>query len=484
MVKKNDFSQVRISIARFVRLGFKNYRFVFYYSAIGSLLALFFTFSPFIKQGNYVASGTVWHNSSGSAIIRNTIVEAVTSTEFSNLVALQLKEDGINLNDGTFLSAETIKSSLTAIPVPNSLRINITFSYPDKTLSFSILNQIIDQSIIYTNTTSTILNSGVILGEYALSSTFEGTPSITYIAIGALVGSAIGGLIGVVFHAVKGTIYSSQDAKEFEISSFYLQMKIKRQRNFKRFFNLLGFGKKINFEREQTKLILQGLVTSDSFTSIQNNLESTRNKPEEPLTTLMVTPMPTSSLSMVAFAYARQSSTQSRKTILIDFDLKDVPFTKYLETYQIETKKKPLSKEGVSFLTLEENLDLYLPSKAIIPAKVIRDENTQDIIAQVKKRYDHIIILGPSLLPDLACMSILSYVNSALIVVNAGKSTINELIKSVNLLIDNQLPVIETLVVEQKVQSTFSSINQSKSSSLKSKPNAGPALTTNPSKKK
>jgi Mrp family chromosome partitioning ATPase len=484
MFKKIDVTQLRISIARLIRLGLKNYRFVFYYAALCSFLAFGYTTSPFMERGTYLSSGSIFHNSNANAIIRNTIVEAVTSTEFSERVSLHLEENGLSLNDGTFLSAETIKSSLTVIPVPNSLRITINFTYPDETLSITILNQIIDESINYTNTTFTNLNNGVFLGEYATSSTFEGTPSITFIAIGALVGAAIGGLIGVVFHAVKGTIYSIQDAKEFEISSFYLQMKIKRQRTFKGFFNLLGFGIKNNFEREQTKLILQGLVTSDSFTSIQNNLESTRNKPEEPLTTLMVTPMATSTLSMVAFTYARQSSTQGRKTILIDFDLKDVPFTKYIETYQIETKKKSSSKEGVSFLTLEENLDLYLPSKAMIPAKVIRDENTQDIIAQAKKRYDHIIILGPSLLPDLTSMSILSYVNSALIVVNAGKSTINELIKSVNLLIDNQLPVIETLIVEQKVQPTFSSLNQSKSSSLKSKPNVGPALTTNPSKKK
>lgn len=483
MVKKIDVNQVEISFARLIRLGLKNFQFVFYYAALCSLLALGFTASPFMDQGTYVASGSIIHNSNGNAIIRNTIVEAVTSTEFSERVAIQLEENGVSLIDGTFLSPEIIKSSLTAIPVPNSLLITINFSYPDETLSFTILNHIIDESITYTNTTFTNLNNGVFLGEYALSSTFEGTPSITYIAIGALVGVVIGGLIGVVFHALKGTIYSTQDAKEFEISSFYLQLKIKRQENFKRFFSLLGsFGIKVNFEREQTKLILQGLVTSDSFTSIQNNLESTRSKPEEPLTTLMVTPMPTSSLSMVAFAYARQSSTQGRKTILIDFDLKDVPFTKYLETYQIETKHKPSSKEGVNFLSLEENLDLYLPSQAIIPAKVIRDEHTQDIIAQVKKRYDHIIILGPSLLTDLASMSILSYVNSALIVVNAGKSTINQLIKSVNLLIDNQLPVIETLVVEQKVQTTYSSLNQSKSSlSLMAKSNVEPGLNINPS---
>jgi Mrp family chromosome partitioning ATPase len=123
----------------------------------------------------------------------------------------------------------------------------------------------------------------------------------------------------------------------------------------------------------------------------------------------MVTPMPTESLTIVAFAYARQSSTQGRKTILIDFDLKDVPFNKYLETHQIDTKKKPSSKEGVTFLSLEENLDVYLPLQDIIPAKFIRDEDTKDIINQVKKKYDHIIILGPSLLPDNSNISILTF---------------------------------------------------------------------------
>jgi Mrp family chromosome partitioning ATPase len=262
-------------------------------------------------------------------------------------------------------------------------------------------------------------------------------------------------------------------------------MKIFTKLSFDRFLNFFGLGNKINFEREQTKLILQGLVGSSSFTTIQNNLESTRNKPEEPLTTLMVTPMPNSSLTMVAFAYARQSSTQGRKTILIDFDLKDVPFTKYLDTYQIETKNKVSSKEGVTFLSIEENLDLYLPLQDIIPAKIIRDENTLDIITQIKKKYDHIIILGPSLLPDNSNISILSYVNSALIVLKSSKSTTMELFKSVNLLIDNQLIAIETLVVEEKLQIQFPSLDEIKSwFSFKSKPIVEKPLPPKPSKKK
>jgi len=281
----------------------------------------------------------------------------------------------------------------------------------------------------------------------------------------------LGGIISALLPALRSTIYFTEDVKELDISSYYLQMKVKTKLTLDRLINLVGFGNRLNFESEQTKLIRQGLVASSSFTTIQNNLESTRSKPEEPLTTLMVTPMPNSSLTMVAFAYARQSSTQGRKTILIDFDLKNVPFSKFLEKYQIETKKKASSKEDLNFLSLEENLDLYLPLQDIIPAKVIRDESTQDIVTFIKKKYDHIIILGPSLLPDNSNISILSYVNSVLIVLKSSKSTIKELIKSVNLLIDNQLTAIETLVVEEKLYVKFPTINEMKSwFTTKSKP--------------
>jgi hypothetical protein len=482
MNKKIDITEIGITFARLFRLFLINYRFIFYYAVLTSLLAFGYTTSPLMDEGTYISIGSIAHNSN-TAIIRTTIVEGINSTEFSESIALKLEEDGISLIDETFLSAETIKSSLSAVAIPNSLTINITFSNPDENLTTIILNKIIDESITYTNSKFTILNNGVFLNEYALSSKFEGTPDTTYLAIGALVGVVIGVMVGVLFHGFKGTIYTSQDLKEFNISSFYLQMKAKTQFTIDRFLNLVGFGKRINFELEQTKLILQGLVAGSSFTTIQNNLESIRNRPEEPLTTLMVTPVPNSSLTIVAFAYARQSSTQGRKTILIDFDLKDVPFTKYLEKYQIETKKKASSKEGVTFLSLEDNLDLYLPLQDIIPAKVIRDEITQDIITQIKKKYDHIIILGPSLLPDSSNISILPYVNSALIVVKASKSTTMEVIKCVNLLIDNQLTAIETLVVKEKVITEFPSLSVIQSW-FKSKPKPITIIKPKPTKKK
>jgi hypothetical protein len=484
MAKKIDIGEIGgVSITRIIRLGFVNFRLIFNWTILGTILGIFFTVSPFMEK-SYLASGFIAHSPNASISIQNTIINAITSAEFAESVALQLEEGGIESLEGLFLSAESIQNSLNAVSVPDPIRIKVSFSYPDEILSIALLNEIIDQSINFTNTTYPNLGNGVVLSEYATTSTLEGLSSTEYIAIGSLIGFILGAIIGVIVPALKYTIYSIQDVKEFELSSFYLKLNVKKLLNLDHFLNFIGLGKKINFEHEQNKLILQGLVSSSSFTTIQNNLESTRNKPEEPLTTLMVTPNPSSSLTMVAFAYARQSSTQGRKTIIIDFDLKDVPFTKYLETHQIEAKKKSTSKEGVTFLSLEENLDLYLPLQDIIPAKVIRDENTQEIITQIKKKYDHIIILGPSLLPDDSNISILNYVNSALIILKASKATTMELFKSVNLLIDNQLTAIETLVVEEKIQIIFPSLSEINSwFAPKSKPIVEKPLPKKPSKK-
>jgi hypothetical protein len=455
MVKKIDISEINISLLRFIRLGIKKFRLIFFFSLLG--LAVAFPSLSLLDQGTYLASGLIGHNSNSNAVVLNTIVESVTSTEVTERVASQLGDEGILSNDSKIIEAKTIRDNLNASKVPNSLSILITFTYPDETLSITILNKIIDESISYANSTFSIMNNGVILGEYAVSSTFIGPSLIFYLAIFTSLGLLIGLVIGILSHALIGTIFSTKDLKEFGIDSFSLILKIRKKITISSILNFLGFDRKNSFELEQTKLILQGLVASSSFTTIQNDLESMRTKPEEPLTTLMVSPMPLSSLVMVAFAYARQSSTQGRKTILIDFDLKNVPFTKYLETYQIETKKKASSKEGVSFLSLEENLDLYLPLQDIIPAKFIRDEDTKDIITQVKKKYNHIIIIGPSLLADNSNIAILNYVNSALVVVKASTSTRMQVINSVNLLIDNQLTTVETLVVEEKIITEFPS---------------------------
>jgi len=464
MAKKIDVMEIGVPIARLFRLAFQNFQFILYSTVLVSLLALGYTVSPLIDEGTYVANGSIAHASNGSVVIKNTIIEAVTSTGLAKAVALQLEEADIGLIDGTFLSAETIQAGLTATSVDNSLRINITFSYPDETFSVTVLNEIIRQSITYANDSFPVLGRGVILGEYAISSTFDEPSYTLYLAIGALFGFTIGVVLSVLWDTLKGTLYSAQDLKELGLSALYLPLQIKVKFTPSTILRWLGFKNKksYSFENEQTKLIVQGFVPTQSFSTIQNNLESTRPQPLEPVTTLVLTPVPNESLAMVAFAYARQSSTQGRKTLLIDFDLKEIPFTKYLERYQIETKKKPSTKEGVFFLSIEENLDLYLPLQDIIPAKVIRDEATLNIMTQVKKKYDHIVILAPSLLPDSSVLSMVQYANSALILGKTGFNTIIQMIQSFNMLIDANLTAIETLLIDEITKTQWPSMNEIK----------------------
>jgi len=469
MVNKIDIHQVGFSFPRLFRLAIQNYQVILSSFVLGTLLAFGYTASPFMDQGTFVATGSIAHVNNGSPVILNTIVDAVTSNGFAEAVALQLEENDINLIGGTFLTAETIKSGITAATIPNTLRISVSFAYPDETFSVTVLNKIIDHAIIYSNANFPALGNGVVLGEYAMTPTFEGPSTVLYLTIGALLGLIIGGSVGVVWDAFRGTLYSAQDLKEFGLSAFYLRLSIKVKITTTSIKRWLGLDKSFSFEREQTKLILQGLVGSSSFTTIQNNLESTRPQPQDPLTTLVVTPVPNASLAMIGFAYAIQSSTQGRKTLLMDFDLKDVPFTKYIERYQIETKKKPSTKEGVSFLSTEENLDIYLPLHDILPAKVIRNQATQDIVTQVKRKYDHIIILGPSVLPDASVLSMVQYANSALIVGKTGDTTANQMIQTVNTLIDANLTAIETLVVDEVIQTEWPNLDEIQSW-LQSKP--------------
>ena len=470
MARKIDLMETGISLARLFRLALKNYQVIISSFILGLFLAFLYTTSPLMDSGTYQGTGAVNYRVSTNATVLNTVVEVIKSQAVADEAAMILEGDleaelpTVTLANGDPITASIIQSTLTATTATNSLRITITFTHPEEAIVTPIINAVIDASILIGNRDYPVINNNMVLGEYATAITFDGPSTTLYLAIGALLGLMIGGAVGVLWDAFKGTIYSAQDLKEFGLSSFLVPLNVKLPFHIKTILRWLGLGEKSLYEKKQTKLIQSGLVPSPAFTTIQNNLESTRPQPEDPLTTLLVTPLPSgSTLMMVAFAYARQSSTQGRKTLLIDFDLKDVPFTQYLDRHKIQTKKKPSTKDGVTFLSLEDNLDLHLPAQDILPAKVIRDEATQDLIAKVKKKYDHIIILGPSVLPDASILSMVSYANSALIVGHTGEVTTTEVIKTVNTLIDANLSTIETMIVSEDIQTKWPSWEDLKS---------------------
>jgi len=462
MTKKIDLMETGISLARLFRLAFKNWLIIGFSFVLGLGLAYGYTQSSFMDQGTYQGSGSVQYKTSTNATVLNTVTEIVRSTNVSLLAAAALAEDTIpvTLASGLPITPEIIRNTLTAATTTNSLRITITFTHPEQAIVVPVINAVIDATIADGNASYTVIANNLILGDYATTTTFDGPSSTLYLAIGALLGLMIGGAVGVLWDAFKGTIYATQDLKELSLSTFFYTFKTLIPVSVNVVLAQLGLKKRGFLEEAQAKQIMSNDRHLPILTTLQNNLESTRPQASEALTTLVTSPLPLKALAKFVLAYAQQSSLQERKTLIIDFDLMTTPLTTYLETHHVSLKKKTTSKSENPFQTLKPNLDVYVPEKNLVPATVIRAEDTLTLIQQAKKKYDHVIIIGPSVLPDASVMSIISYVNSAIIVSRAEDTTTTQVIKSYNALVEANLVAIENVIVNERIKYTYPFIRE------------------------
>ena len=456
-MKKIDLMETGISLARLFRLALKNWIIISLSFIVGLGLGYGYTISPLMDQGTYQGTGSVAYRVSTNATVLNTITEIVLSRNVAVFAetALASEEEPVTLANGDPITVAIIQSTLTATTTTNSLRITITFTHPEAAIVVPVINAVIDASIADGNANYPVIANNLILGQYATTTTFDGPSTTLYLAIGALLGLMIGGVVGVLWDAFKGTIYSRQDLLELSLSAFYANLIVRVPLTFNTLLRRVGFkvGQPlITYTREQ---LLAGAVQAKAFIAVQNNLESTRPEPNQPLTTLLTTPKPFLRLPKVALAYAMQSALQGRKTLLIDFDLAHTPLSDYLDQLGASFKKKGTAKSPSPLLSVRENLDVYLPNQEAIPAKIIRSETMEAFIKKVKGQYDHIVIIGPSVLPDASVLSVVGYVNSAVIVAQAVESSTTSVVKTFNVLVDANIVAIETLIVEESTVATL-----------------------------
>ena len=458
MTKKIDLMETGISLARLFRLAFRNWLTIGFSFVLGLGMAYGYTQSSLMDAGTYQATGSVSYRTATNATILTTITEIVRSSNVSTLAetALAEAEGPVTLSNGDPITAAIIRSTLTATSVTNSLKITITFTHPDEAIVIPVINAVIDATIADGNANYPVIANNLVLADgYATATTFDGPSTTLYLAIGALLGLMIGGTVGVLYDAFKGTIFTQADLRELTLSAFAVTLKTKIPFTAKTLLRRVGLktGQPlVSYQRDQ---LLQGALTSKPLTTVQNNLESTRPSPNEALTTLITTPTPFKRLSTFTLAYGVQSALQGRKTLIIDFDLLTTPFTTYLNQRQIDLKKKPTTKTASLFQQVIPNLDVYLPEQTMVPAKVIRSQTIEALISNVKKQYDHVLIIGPSVLPDASILSMVGYANSALMLAQANTTTTTHMIKSVNALVDANLTAIESVIYQEQQQATF-----------------------------
>jgi Mrp family chromosome partitioning ATPase len=465
MTTKIDLMETGVSIGRLFRLALKNYFIIAISILLGLGMGFAYTISPFMDPGTYIAGGFVAFRISTNATVLNTVVEVIRSRAVAEEAAafLALGDDEtapITMANGDPITPDIIRRNLSATTITNSLRIPILFSHPDRSIVVPVINAVIDASINIGNSDAyPIIAKNIVLGEYAISTVYDGPSRRLYLAIGALIGLMVGGVFGVLIDTFKGTVYSARDIKDLGLSSLEVPMNVSLPISLFTVLRAIGLSPKNLYEKKQLKNIDEGLLNIPAFTTIQNNLESLRANVDEPLTTLLVSPLDRGErLATVAFAYAKHSAKQGRKTLLIDFDLHNIPFTKLLQKYRLFTNPRSEASQDDSFLTLGDQLDLYLPHQQSIPAPFIRDHKTQQLMRDVKKTYDHIIILAPSALLDASLFSMVGYANSVIVVGVANHVTTTQVIKTVNSLVDAKFDTIETMVVSMKVKTRLTNL--------------------------
>jgi Mrp family chromosome partitioning ATPase len=457
MLKKIDLEEAGISFSRLLRITFKN-SIIMIFSVIVALgLALVYISSPLMDRGTFKSSGSVRYQTVTSATVLDLVTDIAKSVNVSELAANALAREPtpVKLQNGTLVTPEIIRRTLTAVTTPNALRITISFSHPEEAIVVPVINAVIDATIADGNANYPLIGNNLRLGEYATTSSFDGISPGLYLAIASLIGLLIGGTVGVLWDAFKGTLYSARDLKELSISSFLFNLNTTVPVSKDALLSQVGLRNTATIEMAQAKALLQTNIHQPVLTTILNNIESTRPNPNESITTLITSPLPLKAAPKFVIAYGLESARQGRKTLVIDFDLMVTPLTSYLQKHHVSLKKKTLKKTDSPFQSLKPNLDIFLPEKNYIPATVIRDTETVKLIEHVKKTYDHIIILGPSLLPDASVMSLIGYVNSAILIGRAEETTTNQMIRAYNLLIDANISTIETVVFEENIKTTY-----------------------------
>lgn len=136
--------------------------------------------------------------------------------------------------------------------------------------------------------------------------------------------------------------------------------------------------------------------------------------------------------STVATELSRSLAELNKKTLLIDADMrKSVILRRNLKTQNMLGLSELLSEQAklnqVIYNTQNPNFDVifsgHFPPN---PVELLNSEQFNNVLAELKKVYDYIIIDSPPLAPVIDAAVIASYCDGVILVISPGKVTFNQ----------------------------------------------------------
>jgi Mrp family chromosome partitioning ATPase len=445
-----QLNEHRLSLKRLYRLTVQRFHFLLISLLIGLIASSMFVRSPMMPVATYTASGSVAFRVTTNTTVLTTITEIATSQAVAEQVASTLTNNNITLTDGTFLTAPIIRQYTASTFSANSLKVSIQFTYRDATILIPTVNALIDATIAIGNANYAIINQNLTLGDYADSLINQGLSYELITLLFLMTFLLIGGSIFVLYDFFKGTITHHADLKAFKIPAVSLQPRIMHA-SMNSFFQSY-VRRPLKKDDEMIHLYEKDTSLDLPLLHLENNAESHIESIHEATVILITSPLPTSKKSHVALKLAKLHSQHQLKTLIIDFDYYHPHLTDLLSP----NSQGPLEVSLFSDLIYKiEYINDYLAFLPCEPrpyhARFLKSKEIIDLLFTVKKNYDHILIIGPSVLSGPLYKTLKSFSQHALLVSVAHHHTLGDSIKAYNELLTLGFQSIQSIVVRPPI---------------------------------
>ncbi len=188
--------------------------------AIGLIAALyaFLVATPKYKSNAYVLVAVQVSGSQGDSFDLINAQRLLTTA--GDLISMPVVlEQVINVLD-LDLTPTQLKNNLTVTSSTTSFFINVSYLSEDPVLAKDVVNEVINQAIIFANANIPILDDNIVRTSYANNGIYDSPNKVLYVVIGLI----LGGIVGVGFAFLKEMLNNTFRSKEQLEAAFGIQV--------------------------------------------------------------------------------------------------------------------------------------------------------------------------------------------------------------------------------------------------------------------
>ena len=158
------------------------------------------------------------------------------------------------------------------------------------------------------------------------------------------------------------------------------------------------------------------------------------------------------SVNIIARTLAEMYAFQNQSTLLLDCNMYTPTLNNAFNINNIEIGLNNIINEDINIDKLvnhiTDNLDVVFSCKTVYPTEVFKSKNYIDFISSMKDKYQHIIIIMPSIAEHRDILINKELFTAALLVARKNKVSKKDLYDSIQVLESNNIPYVGTIYVK------------------------------------